>query len=51
MLINVCCDIDEMVVHIEFHQGSKPVESVRGYTRLILDSGLQLVVRGVKDDI
>ena len=40
-----------MVVCIEFHQGSKPVECVRGYTRLGLDSGLQLGVISVEDGI
>jgi hypothetical protein len=42
-------DIDELAVRIEFHQGSKPVECVRGYTRLGMDSGLQLGVISVED--
>jgi hypothetical protein len=48
MLINAHYDIDEMAVCIEFHQGSKPVECVQGYTRLRMDSGLQLGVISVE---
>jgi hypothetical protein len=51
MLISACCDIDEMVVHAEFHQWSKPMECVWGYTRLKLDNGLRLVVISVEDGI
>jgi hypothetical protein len=51
MLISVRCDIDEMAVRAEFHQGPEPVESVRGYMRLRLDNDLQLVVIGVEDGI
>jgi hypothetical protein len=51
MLINTCGDIDEMVVCAEFHQGSKPVECVRGYARRGLYRYLQLVIIHVEDDI
>jgi hypothetical protein len=51
ILINACCDIDEMVVLSKFHQWPKPLECVRGYTRLILESGLYLGVISVEDDI
>jgi hypothetical protein len=51
MLIIACCDIDEMMVYVEFHQGPKPMESVWGYMRHILDGYLQLVVISVEDNI
>jgi hypothetical protein len=51
MLISMHCDIDEMAVCAEFHQGPEPVESIWGYGRFRLDSSLQLVVIGVDDGI
>jgi hypothetical protein len=51
MLIDMRCDIDKMAVCVEFHQGSKLVECVQGYMRLRMDSGLQLGVISVEDEI
>jgi hypothetical protein len=51
MLISVHCNIGEVVVHVEFHQGSKPVKCVRGVSWCRLDCDLQLVVIGMEDGI
>jgi hypothetical protein len=51
VLISACCDINEVAVCAELHQGSKPVECVWGDARCRLDGILQLVVIGVEDDI
>jgi hypothetical protein len=51
MLISGHCDKDEMVVHVEFHQGPEPVESVRGYMRHKLDGYFQIVVISMEEDI
>jgi hypothetical protein len=37
MLINAHCNVGEVVVHAELHQGSKPVKCVRGDVRCRLD--------------
>jgi hypothetical protein len=51
VLINACCDIGEVAVHIEFCQRSKPMKCVLGEERCRLDCILQLVVIGMEDNI
>jgi hypothetical protein len=51
MLINARCNVGEVVVHAELHQGSKPVKCVRGDARCRLDYDLQLVIVCMEDDI
>ena len=51
MLISTHCNVGEVVVHAELHQGSKPVKCVQGDAWCRLDCDLQLVVIGMEDDI
>jgi hypothetical protein len=51
MLISTRCDVDEVVVHAEFHQWPKTVKCVQYYARHGLYEYLQLVIIHVEDDI
>jgi hypothetical protein len=51
MLINARCNVGEVAVCIEIHQGSKPVKCVQDDAWCRLDCDLQLVLVGVEYDI
>jgi hypothetical protein len=51
MLVSARCDIDKMVVLVEFHQGSKPVKCVWAYAMCGLYRYLQLVIIHVEHEI
>jgi hypothetical protein len=51
MLISARCNVGEVAVHAELHQGSKPIKCVQGDAWCRLDCDLQLVLVGMKDDI
>jgi hypothetical protein len=51
MLITMCCNIGEMVVHVEFHQRYKSMKYVWGDSRCRLNFILQLVEIGVEYNI